>query len=444
MRARRGLSHTHVGSLHAPDAELALRNARDLYTRRQEGVSIWVVPAERDHRVQPGREGRLLRPGRRQGLPPPHLLRGAGRGGPPVNATFELRAAPRRRRADRRAAARRVGRPRARDGGGHRAGQHRPRPARRGPAAATYAGELEGAGRDEDALAYLRDDREFRNCLLVELPNGDFARDHGQAASSSPPTSCCSTTALAGCADERLAAIGAKARKESAYHLDHAALWVKRLGDGTAESHRRMQDAVDEVWPYTHELFAATSDPAAPSRPGHACAPTFDADGRRGAGRGDADPARRRLGARRRPGRRAHRAPVVPARRDAGAAPRPPRGARRGERPTPGRPRRAVVDPEIRVITIDELGILRAVDEDPATGRVTVTITPTYTGCPAMDVIRADIRRALAAAGHPGRRGADRLRARPGAPTGSPTRAGPSSPPPASPRPRRRRRRRCR
>ncbi|MCG5436131.1 1,2-phenylacetyl-CoA epoxidase subunit PaaD [Micromonospora foliorum] len=60
-----------------------------------------------------------------------------------------------------------------------------------------------------------------------------------------------------------------------------------------------------------------------------------------------------------------------------------------------------VVDPEIRVITIDELGILRAVEEDPASGRVTVTITPTYTGCPAMDVIRADIRRALAAAGHP-------------------------------------------
>ncbi|WBB73329.1 phenylacetate-CoA oxygenase subunit PaaJ [Micromonospora sp. WMMD1128] len=61
----------------------------------------------------------------------------------------------------------------------------------------------------------------------------------------------------------------------------------------------------------------------------------------------------------------------------------------------------AVVDPEIRVITIDELGILRAVEEEPDTGRVVVTITPTYTGCPAMDVIRADIRRALAAAGHP-------------------------------------------
>jgi ring-1,2-phenylacetyl-CoA epoxidase subunit PaaD len=60
----------------------------------------------------------------------------------------------------------------------------------------------------------------------------------------------------------------------------------------------------------------------------------------------------------------------------------------------------AVADPELRVVTIDELGILRDVTEDPATGRVTVTITPTYTGCPAMDVIRADIRHALGAAGH--------------------------------------------
>ena len=128
----------------------------------------------------------------------------------------------------------------------------------------TYAGELEGAGRDEDALAYLRDDREFRNCLLVELPNGDFAVTMAKllflAAYQLPLY-----TALAGCAEERLAAIGAKARKESAYHLDHAALWVKRLGDGTEESHRRMQAAVDQVWPYTHELF--TVDLAAPVDP---------------------------------------------------------------------------------------------------------------------------------------------------------------------------------
>ncbi|MEU4477004.1 1,2-phenylacetyl-CoA epoxidase subunit PaaC [Micromonospora sp. NPDC023966] len=128
----------------------------------------------------------------------------------------------------------------------------------------TYAGELEGAGRDEDALAYLRGDREFRNCLLVELPNGDFGVTMAKlfllAAYQLPLY-----TALSGCADERLAAIGAKARKESAYHLDHASLWVKRLGDGTDESHRRMQDAVDQVWPYTHELF--TADPAAPVDP---------------------------------------------------------------------------------------------------------------------------------------------------------------------------------
>ncbi|MGC4804855.1 1,2-phenylacetyl-CoA epoxidase subunit PaaC [Micromonospora sp. DT233] len=128
----------------------------------------------------------------------------------------------------------------------------------------TYAGELEGAGRDEDALAYLRDDREFRNCLLVELPNGDFAVTMAKllllSAYQLPLY-----TALAGCPDERLAAIGAKARKESAYHLDHAALWVRRLGDGTAESHRRMQAALDEVWPYAGELFAPF--PGAPIDP---------------------------------------------------------------------------------------------------------------------------------------------------------------------------------
>ncbi|MGW0216743.1 1,2-phenylacetyl-CoA epoxidase subunit PaaC [Micromonospora chokoriensis] len=136
----------------------------------------------------------------------------------------------------------------------------------------SYAGELEGAGRDEDALAYLRDDREFRNALLVELPNGDFAVTMAKlfflAAYQLPLY-----TALAGCADERLAAIGAKARKESAYHLDHGALWVKRLGDGTEESHRRMQAAVDQVWPYSHELFVA--DPAAPVDPA-TVRPAFD------------------------------------------------------------------------------------------------------------------------------------------------------------------------
>ncbi|MEV0327169.1 1,2-phenylacetyl-CoA epoxidase subunit PaaC [Micromonospora echinospora] len=137
----------------------------------------------------------------------------------------------------------------------------------------TYAGELEGAGRDEDALAFLRDDRAFRNCLLVELPNGDFAVTMAKllflAAYQLPIY-----TALAGRADERLAAIAGKARKESAYHLDHAALWVRRLGDGTDESHRRMQAAVDEIWPYTHELFAADDLTARLDAAGLAAAPS--------------------------------------------------------------------------------------------------------------------------------------------------------------------------
>ncbi|SDZ36389.1 ring-1,2-phenylacetyl-CoA epoxidase subunit PaaC [Micromonospora pattaloongensis] len=128
----------------------------------------------------------------------------------------------------------------------------------------SYAGELEGAGRDEDALAYLRGDREFRNALLVELPNGDFAVTIAKllflSAYQLPLYA-----ALSECGDERLAAIAGKARNETAYHVDHSSLWTIRLGDGTAESHRRMQAAVDELWPYTDELFAA--DERAPVDP---------------------------------------------------------------------------------------------------------------------------------------------------------------------------------
>jgi ring-1,2-phenylacetyl-CoA epoxidase subunit PaaC len=117
-----------------------------------------------------------------------------------------------------------------------------------------YAGELEGAERDEDALAFLRDDRQFRNVLLVELPNGDFAVTIAKLLFLSA-YQVGRYQALAAGGEERLAAIAAKAVKECAYHFDHAALWTIRLGDGTEESHRRMQHAVDEIWPYTYELF---------------------------------------------------------------------------------------------------------------------------------------------------------------------------------------------
>jgi ring-1,2-phenylacetyl-CoA epoxidase subunit PaaC len=124
----------------------------------------------------------------------------------------------------------------------------------------TYAGEAEGRGRDEDQLAYLRDDRQYRNLLLLEQPNGDFAativRQFLYAAYADPWW-----RAMTGSADATLAAIAAKAEKELAYHLRHASEWLIRLGDGTDESHRRAQDALDLLWPYHGEMFEP-EDPA--------------------------------------------------------------------------------------------------------------------------------------------------------------------------------------
>jgi ring-1,2-phenylacetyl-CoA epoxidase subunit PaaC len=111
-------------------------------------------------------------------------------------------------------------------------------------------------GEDEDRLAFLRDDHEFRNCLLVELPDtGDFAITMVKLLFLAAYQQLLYER-LASSVDDRLAGIADKARKESAYHRDHATQWTLRLGDGTDESHRRMQVAVDQVWPYTHELFA--------------------------------------------------------------------------------------------------------------------------------------------------------------------------------------------
>ena len=117
-----------------------------------------------------------------------------------------------------------------------------------------YAGRVEGKGRSEDDLAYLRGDRDYRNVLLVEQPNGDFAATmvrHLLYSAFAHPF----MQALARSKDETLAGIAAKAEKEMAYHLRHASEWVIRLGDGTAESQRRAQAAVDELMVYAGELF---------------------------------------------------------------------------------------------------------------------------------------------------------------------------------------------
>ncbi len=121
----------------------------------------------------------------------------------------------------------------------------------------TYAGEVEGRGRSEDDLAYLRHEREFTNVQLVELENGDFAVSTARLLAFST-YQLALYQELTRSTDPTLAAIAAKAVKEVAYHRDHATSWVVRLGDGTDVSHQRMQAGLERIWPYVGELFDAS------------------------------------------------------------------------------------------------------------------------------------------------------------------------------------------
>jgi ring-1,2-phenylacetyl-CoA epoxidase subunit PaaC len=118
----------------------------------------------------------------------------------------------------------------------------------------TLAGEIEGKGRSDDALAYLRDAVEYRNALLVEVPNGDFARTIMRQFLFDVFDQML-LEKLAQSSHGTLAGIAAKALKEARYHIRHSGTWVVRLGDGTEESHRRTQRALDELWPFTDDLF---------------------------------------------------------------------------------------------------------------------------------------------------------------------------------------------
>lgn len=118
----------------------------------------------------------------------------------------------------------------------------------------SLAAEVEGKGRDADQLAFLRDVREFRNALLLEQKNGDFAATMVRQFFFDAWHHLL-LEALRGSTDGRIAEIAAKAVKEAAYHLERSQDWIVRLGDGTDESHRRAQKAVDLLWPYTGELF---------------------------------------------------------------------------------------------------------------------------------------------------------------------------------------------
>jgi ring-1,2-phenylacetyl-CoA epoxidase subunit PaaC len=119
-----------------------------------------------------------------------------------------------------------------------------------------YAARVEGKDNDEDKFAYLRDVRQYRNLLLLEQPNGDFARTMTRQFFYSAFADVF-WRAMIKSKDAMLAAIAAKSEKESAYHLRHSSEWMVRLGDGTDESHRRAQGAIDDLWAFTGEMFAA-------------------------------------------------------------------------------------------------------------------------------------------------------------------------------------------
>jgi ring-1,2-phenylacetyl-CoA epoxidase subunit PaaC len=118
----------------------------------------------------------------------------------------------------------------------------------------SYAARVEGRDNDEDKFAYLRDVRQYRNLLLLEQPNGDFARTMVRQFFYSVFADLY-WRAMIKSSDATLAAIAAKSEKESAYHVRHSSEWMVRLGDGTAESHARAETGIDDLWAFTGEMF---------------------------------------------------------------------------------------------------------------------------------------------------------------------------------------------
>ncbi|BFO13665.1 hypothetical protein SHKM778_00530 [Streptomyces sp. KM77-8] len=252
VRSRRGLSHTHAGSLHAPDAELALRNARDLYTRRGEGVSLWVVPSSAITASSPDEKDPFFEPAADKPYRHPtfyEIPEGCGTcDDDPAKDTAHTAAAL-ALGDDALVLSHRLG-----EWAGHAPVLEEEL------ALANIALDLLGQARvllstagDEDELAYLREERAFCNLQLVEQPNGDFAHTIARQLFFSTYQHLLYGELAAG--DGPFAPLAGKAVKETAYHRDHAEQWTLRLGDGTDESHARTQRAVDALWRYTGEMF---------------------------------------------------------------------------------------------------------------------------------------------------------------------------------------------
>ena len=272
----------------------------------------------------------------------------------------------------------------------------------------SYATELDLEKRSEDDFAMLRPEREFLNAVLVEQPNGDFSHTIvRQLFVDSYQVPLCE--GLSASADERLAGIAAKAFKEARYHLERSAAWVITLGDGTNESHRRTQAAVDELWQFTADLFAADHVEDELVVRGVAPDPAelrlaFDSTVREVFGAAflaiPADAYQRLGGAHRVP----HVAPRAPVAGDAVALPLPSRSdlvTAMGATVLSVERLRSLVgeifDPELPPLTLADFGILRSVQSQGDT--VVVTVTPTYSGCPAVEFIEEEIRTVLGAAG---------------------------------------------
>ena len=411
---------------------MALRNARDVYTRRGEGVSIWVVPSAAITRLQPGREGPVLRPGhwtRPTGTRPStrsrrgcstcdrRRPRASTRAPASTRRARRLRARARRRRADPGPAAGRVGHPGPAARGGRRAGQHRAGPARPGPHPALLRRQVEGAGRDEDDLAFLRDEREFRNVQLVEIPNGDFAVTMArQLVFSGYQLRAVRRAARLGRPDPGGAGrqggqggrLPPRPRRRSG--CCGSATAPPSRTPGCRPRSTASGRTCDELFEPDAGSLALPGIAADPALLGRRSRPRLDAV----LSRGDPDQAGADLARPRRPARLPHRAPRPPAAGDAAPAPRAPRGdlvSAATSEPATGcaTSAGAVPDPEIPVLTLDDLGILRDVCGSTATAPSRSTLTPTYTGCPATAVI-AGRRRDGAATGRgpagPGAHGA--------------------------------------
>src|SRR5690606_8509132 len=258
VRSQHGLAHKHVGSLHAPDAEMAINNARDVYTRRNEGVSIWVVRAADIVASSPSDKEPLFDPSSSKVyrhptfFPMPEEIKMLGDDMDQALFQYLLRMGDTTLVLSQRLC----------EWTGH------------GPVLEeemavantaldllgqarmwlTLAGEVEGQGRDEDALAYLRDAPEYRNYLLVERPNGHYG-DTVARQFVFDIWHLLLLDRLQSSSDERVAAIAAKSIKEVAYHARRSSDLLIRLGDGTPLSLQRMQEAVEDVWRHVGVLF---------------------------------------------------------------------------------------------------------------------------------------------------------------------------------------------